>query len=140
MADNRSGEITSITSADLSGLLHSPLGSEIIRPFSQQIFLRHIWIVGTQYSDDPEQIVSDIQIDDRCTFLREPKNVHDEYAILVLDPKERKIGYIPRHDNRVFARLMDAGKLLYGKVSRIRDEEDQNYPYCPVQIAIYMED
>lgn len=28
-----------------------------------------------------------------------------------------KIGYIPRQDNVIFARLMDAGKLLFGKIS-----------------------
>lgn len=28
-----------------------------------------------------------------------------------------KIGYVPQADNVIFARLMDAGKLLFGKIT-----------------------
>ncbi|MFR0795755.1 MAG: HIRAN domain-containing protein [Oscillospiraceae bacterium] len=28
-----------------------------------------------------------------------------------------KIGYVPKQDNVIFARLMDAGKLLFGKIT-----------------------
>ncbi|MBO4750863.1 MAG: hypothetical protein J5546_11160 [Lachnospiraceae bacterium] len=34
-----------------------------------------------------------------------------------VEEKEDKLGYVPEKDNVVFARLMDAGKLLIGKVT-----------------------
>ena len=28
----------------------------------------------------------------------------------------RKLGYVPREDNKIAARLMDAGKILFGRI------------------------
>ena len=50
-------------------------------------------------------------------FFREPDNPHDERAIVVRTRSGAKIGYILRDDNAIFSRLMDAGKLLFGRVS-----------------------
>ena len=54
---------------------------------------------------------------DRLTFIREPGNPYDENAIRIQNQDGVKLGYVPKKDNIVFARLMDAGKLLFGKVS-----------------------
>ncbi|WP_301097596.1 HIRAN domain-containing protein [Faecalibaculum rodentium] len=43
-------------------------------------------------------------------------NPWDEHAILLRDSQRRKCGYIPANENVIFARLMDAGKLLKAKV------------------------
>lgn len=78
--------------------------------------------------------------------MREPENEYDELAILVKDEKGHKLGYVPRRCNRVPARLMDAGKLLYAVVDDINlnDEEDvdqaSGIPWKLLLIAIYMED
>ena len=77
---------------------------------------------------------------DRITLLREPQNEHDELAILVKDEKKHKLGYIPRSDNHVMARLMDAGKLLYGIITELRGPEDDQFPWRAITIAVYMED
>ena len=45
-----------------------------------------------------------------------------------------KIGYVPKADNIVFSRLMDAGKLLYGKV--ISKEILDNW--IKINIEIYL--
>ena len=73
-------------------------------------------------------------------MLREPKNGHDELAILVKDEKKHKLGYIPRSDNHVMARLMDAGKLLYGIITELRGPEYDQFPWRAITIAVYMED
>ena len=73
-------------------------------------------------------------------LLRKPKNEHDELTILVKDERKHKLGYVPRARNHVMARLMDAGKLLYGVVTDIGDPDDSNFPWRALTIAIYMED
>ena len=81
--------------------------------------------------------------------MREPANPYDEYAIRIeidtdgipgydlsqLDP-DLKLGYVPRSINKPFARLMDAGKLLYGVV---RDKQLIT-GYHKIIVKIYMRD
>lgn len=50
---------------------------------------------------------------------REPDNVYDRYAIELFTVKGEKIGYIPRKENKIFARLMDGGKMLSAKVRTV---------------------
>ncbi|MFR7871189.1 MAG: HIRAN domain-containing protein, partial [Fenollaria timonensis] len=63
-------------------------------------------------------------------------NKHDELAIRVETEKEDKLGYVPREDNIVFARLMDAGKELYAKVKTKEIVE----AWVRVEIDIYLKD
>ena len=72
-------------------------------------------IAGTTYINI-EEIEPDLNVDDLLVFKRESENKFDKLAILIFDKKERKIGYVPRHKNEILARLMDAGKLIFGKV------------------------
>ncbi|WP_051207416.1 HIRAN domain-containing protein [Butyrivibrio sp. AE3006] len=59
-----------------------------------------------------------------------------ENAILVLNHEKKKLGYVPMKDNVVFARLMDAGKLLKAKVTDI----DKMDSWTQISIAIYLTD
>ncbi len=138
----KKNEIASITSSELAGLIFSPFGSEVSKPFSRQIFLTHMYLNGSNHVDDIEEYIEGLSIGDRVQMLREPKNEYDEYAVVVRDMDGNKLGYIPRNNNHIVARLMDAGKLLYGIVTNIRDMDDMEYysQYRPIQIAIYMED
>ena len=85
-------------------------------PFVREIFLLDCMVAGTGYVDDIEAKTASLSAGSVVGLLREPGNRYDPQAILVLNAKGEKIGYIPRDDNPVLARLMDAGKLLYGKV------------------------
>lgn len=42
---------------------------------------------------------------------------------MVLNAEKKKLGYVPEKDNIVFARLMDAEKLLIAKISKITRKE-----------------
>ncbi len=88
---------------------------ELPSPFSREIFLIDVHIAGTSYIDlseiEPELLPGEI------IFLkRETENKYDNLAIIILDKKGRKIGYVPRDKNEVLARLMDAGKMIFGKI------------------------
>jgi hypothetical protein len=52
-------------------------------------------------------------------LLQREENKFDNNAILVMTEGKAKLGYIPENDNLIFARLMDAGKLLCGRIKNI---------------------
>lgn len=104
------------------------------KPFEQDIFLFQTHIAGTTYIDDREAIEKNLQIDDKLNFYREPNNPYDSGAIVIKTNDNLKIGYVPKKDNIVFSRLMDAGKLLYGKVKSIEKIDD----WLKVIIDIYL--
>ena len=46
-------------------------------------------------------------------------NKFDSNAIMIFTEAKRKLGYVPEKDNLIFARLMDAGKILKAKITDI---------------------
>lgn len=118
------GGLTSISNNDLSALLGGNGLDNLPKPFAHDIFLTHFHIAGSIYREHIDLIVKDLQEGQIVSFLREPDNAYDTLAILVLDRQKRKIGYMPRQINHIPARLMDAGKLLYGKVDSAPSARD----------------
>ncbi|MBQ1925535.1 MAG: restriction endonuclease, partial [Proteobacteria bacterium] len=45
-----------------------------------------------------------------------------------------KIGYVPKRDNVVFSRLMDAGKILFGQITH----KEWRNRWLKVSIKIYL--
>ena len=72
---------------------------------------------------------------DKLTLQRE-ENKFDDNAIVILNEKKEKIGYIPEKDNIIFARLMDAGELIIAKVTDI----DSKGSFTQIGIGIYLID
>lgn len=104
---------------DLVGLLHGKGGQLTIpKPFEKDIFLFDTYVAGTTHVEGIEELAEHLNIDDRLDFFREPDNPYDKKAIVIKTVNGVKIGYVPKADNVVFSRLMDAGKLLFGKISR----------------------
>jgi len=122
--------IISIINAQKSGL-------DIGKPFSRQIYLISARIAGSFYVNDIEELVENIDIGSKLKFVREPDNEYDKLAILVKDPEGNKLGYVPREDNSILARLMDAGKWIYGTVKKIDKSDDS---YIDIKMEIYMDD
>jgi hypothetical protein len=110
-----------LISADGNGIInlfHSGNGElSMPKPFERDIFLFDTVVAGTSYIEGIEDLEPYLNIDECLDFFREPDNPYDEQAIAVKTKSGTKIGYVPRKDNAIFARLMDAGKLLFGKIS-----------------------
>ena len=68
--------------------------------------------------------------------LKHEENKFDDMAILVLNDAGQKMGYVPEKDNVVFARLLDAGKLLKAKVTGV----EQKSSFHMIRIGIYLVD
>ena len=118
-------------------LLHGGGGDLVIpKPFNRQIFLFETHIAGTSHIENMDELAGKIEIGTKVSFYREATNEYDPKAIKVELDDGSKIGYIPKADNPVFARLMDAGKLLFGKVKE--KEKKGNWHY--ISIYIYLDD
>ena len=106
----------------------------VIKPLSQEIHLFDSYVAGTTYLND-KTALEEIKVGDTLTLQRED-NKFDSNAILVLNSDKKKLGYVPEKDNIIFARLMDAGKLLVAKITKI----SQKGTYTQISIGIYLVD
>ena len=107
---------------------------DVINPLKQEIHLFDTYIAGTSYIEN-KQLFEDLKENEELILIRE-NNKFDEKAILVNNIKKQKLGYIPEKDNAVFSRLLDAGKLLKGKI-RIVEKKGTMYK---VSIGIFLYD
>ena len=112
------GDLMNAGGSSLVSLLHGKNGEIAVpKPFEKDIFLFDTYVAGTTHVEGIEELEPHLHIDDRLEFFREPDNPHDEQAIVIKTVDGVKIGYVPKQDNVIFARLMDAGKLLFGKIT-----------------------
>lgn len=128
-----SNEITIKQDELLTAIEETSLG-ELIKPLVTEIHLFDTFIAGTSYLED-SSVLDEIATGDKLRLRRED-NKFDEKAILVLDEKGRKLGYIPQKDNLIFSRLMDAGKLLMAKIFDI----EMQGSFTRISIGIYLVD
>lgn len=128
-----SNEIT-VEKKELIAAIENASVSELIKPLVTEIHLFDTHIAGTMHLADASPLES-LSVGEKVSLRRED-NKFDDKAILVLDPDKRKLGYIPEKDNLVFSRLMDAGKLLIGKITSI----EQIGSFKKISIGIYLVD
>lgn len=107
---------------------------EMLNPLIREIHLFDTYVAGTTHLED-NSVLDEIKIDDELTLQRE-NNKFDQNAILLHTEQGKKLGYIPEKDNLVFARLMDAGKLL---IARIKSHELKG-SFHQITIGIYLVD
>ena len=124
--------VTSETALALSEQLKT---EEILKPLQKEILLFETYIAGTMYIED-ESLIDALNLGEKLTLKREPQNAFDEKAIRVDNKDGKKLGYVPEKDNLVFSRLMDAGKMLYAEVVKVREK----IGYTQVDIEIYLMD
>ena len=121
-------------------------------PFERDIFLFGTEVAGTYYSENIEELYNSLNEGDLLALIREPDNPYDKYAIRIetsdshligYHPSEAfpphdssKLGYIPRVNNKIIARLMDAGKMLYGVVR----SKEMCGDYRRILVKIYMKE
>ena len=108
---------------------------KLLKPLKQEILLYDTYVAGTGYIND-KSILDELKNGDVLWLQREPDNKFDEKAILVLDGKKRKIGYVPESDNTVFSRLMDAGKYLTAKIVKMETKGS----FRQINISIFLVD
>ena len=87
-------------------------------PKSQgDIYLCECTLAHTTKIEKVEEVEASLKMGDKMIFYRELEDSSDHFAIRVETVNKIKLGYIPRQSNIVIARLMDAGKMIYGELS-----------------------
>ena len=129
------GDLVRNESNGLIGLMHGKDGGlSIPKPFERDIFLFDTYVAGTTHIEGIEELEPHLNTDDRLEFFREPDNQYDKQAIVIKTADGVKIGYVPQNDNVIFARLMDAGKLLFGKIT----SKEKKGTWVKLGIKVYL--
>ena len=129
-------DIIKIDSNNIIGILNSNNGLNIEKPFSKDIFLIEVHIAGTTHIDNINELEPKLNEGVEVLFFREPTNQYDDKAIVIKDKEGNKLGYVPRAKNEILARLMDAGKLVYGKI-KSKEKIDN---WIKIELEIYLKD
>lgn len=112
-----------VSNTELVSIINDLGITTLIEPLVKEIFLFDTYIAGTSYIEEKE-VFQSLKVNDHLILRRDKENKFDEKAILVLNEKKIKLGFIPRKDNEIFSRLLDAGKLLTGTVKEINLKGD----------------
>ncbi len=128
-------ELMNTGGSGLINLLHGKNGELVMpKPFEKDIFLFDTHIAGTSHIEGIEELEPHLHIGDKLDFFREPDNSYDKQAIMIKTTDGVKIGYVPQDDNLIFARLMDAGKLLFGKITA----KEKVQSWIKIDIKVYL--
>lgn len=137
-----SHELTVVDPHTLAVIQDTPIW-ELFKPLEQEILLDDTKIAGTTHLED--QTPLEQMQPGNWLWMQREDNPADPRAIVLLDAQGRKCGYVPRVHNKIFSRLLDAGKLLKAKVTEIDAHEQQTrrrgkHVYYEVYIEIYLVD
>ena len=128
--------IIKIDDNNIVNILNNKGTLDIGKPFSQEIFLIEVHIAGTTHIDNIDVLEPELTEGVEVQFFREPNNQYDSKALVVKDKEGNKLGYIPKDKNEILSRLMDAGKLLYGKVKTKEKIGD----WVKIEMEVYLKD
>lgn len=121
--------------SDLIRLLRTDSGLQPPEaPYARDIFLLEVLVAGTTHVVGLEELEPFLQPGERLTLIRVPDNPSDPFAIKVYNRDRVKLGYVPREQNLVLARLMDAGKELYA----ILTEKGRRGDWLRLRIQIFL--
>lgn len=107
---------------------------DLIKPLTTEIHLFDSFVAGTTHLKD-QSVLGEISVGSKLTLKRED-NKFDDNAILLFAENGKKVGYVPEKDNIIFARLMDAGKLLSATITAIETKGS----FTQIRIGIYLVD
>lgn len=127
-------ELIQRSGGELVGVIDGGGLGEMLKPLIREIHLFDSYVAGTTHLAD-QSVLTEIKEDDRLRLQRE-ENKFDDNAILLFTESGKKLGYVPEKDNVIFARLMDAGKMLAAKILKI----EKRGTFTQIRIGIYLVD
>ena len=127
-------ELAKTPSGSLLQSLHADLNTPA--PYSSDVLLLQTIIAGTTHVVGIEELEPFLKPGDRLELVRIPDNPSDPNAIKIYTRDRVKLGYVPRKENHILARLMDAGKLLYARILSKQWQGD----WLQIEIEVYLND
>ena len=132
-----SGDLIKLDQGELVSYIHNGNGKlDLPELFKEDVFLFDTYISGINEFADSVGGHALPERGERLNLFREQGNKYDENAVVIKNQRGEIMGYIPRQSNAVFAKLMDAGKELFCKVSAVEHRGE----LLKVRIKIYMND
>jgi len=126
-----------VQNTDFPTLFHIDGGANALpMPFTRKISLLECHVAGTSFRPEIADIEPELQPEVEFRLEREIGNQFDERAIKVYYSEHVHIGYVPRAQNEVLARLLDAGKMLS---ARLVSKEFQEF-WLKLDIEIFLHD
>lgn len=127
-------ELTTNQTGELVLAMEQHAIGDLLQPLIREIHLFDSFVAGTTHLSD-SSVLEEIKVGDQLSLLRE-NNKFDSNAILILTADKKKLGYVPEKDNIIFARLLDAGKMLAAKIKGI----EKKGSFTKIAIGIYLVD
>ncbi len=127
-------ELTEQKTGELVSAIKSQGIGEMLKPLIREIHLFDSYVAGTAHLAD-KSVLDEIKVDDRLSLFRE-ENKFDSNAIIIKTESGEKLGYVPEKDDVIFARLLDAGKMLAAKIRSI----EKLGSFTKISIGIYLVD
>lgn len=127
-------ELTTNQTGELVLAMEQHAIGDLLQPLIREIHLFDTFVAGTTHLSDPS-VLEEIKVGDQLSLHRED-NKFDSNAILILTADKKKLGYVPEKDNIIFARLLDAGKMLAAKIKGI----EKKGSFTKIAIGIYLVD
>ena len=127
-------ELTTNQTGELVLAMEQHAIGDLLQPLIREIHLFDSFVAGTTHLSDTS-VLEEIKVGDQLSLLRE-NNKFDSNAILILTADKKKLGYVPEKDNIIFARLLDAGKMLAAKIKGI----EKKGSFTKIAIGIYLVD
>lgn len=108
--------------------------NEYLKPMSRDILLFTAKIGNTYKLKDKAPLLK-LTIGEKLYFKR-AESKYEDNLIAINNDKGELVGYVPEADSQIFARLMDAGKMLFAVVKSI--SHSVSVPL--IDIEIYLKD
>ena len=90
-------------------------------------------LAGFQYHEG-DLLWSELRTGDPLDLIREPDNSHDPFAVRI-EWRGRKMGYLPRQENRPVAEEMDRGARVEARIARLTRHKN---PWRRLQIEVFV--
>lgn len=90
---------------------------------NSDILLTHIIVAGTTHAERAEEVSWEIEEGDKMTMKRNPRNRYDKNAIGIYY-RNIRIGWVPKSENAILARLMDGDRKLYFLTTSIENQNN----------------
>jgi hypothetical protein len=92
-------------------------------------------VAGFSYYDGPA-LLEQLRPGQPVVLVREPDNPHDPRAIRI-EALGRRVGYVPRTDNRPLARLLEQGAELRARIIRVQPK-GESWDALRVGVSMYL--
>lgn len=108
--------------------------NEYLKPMSRDILL-FTTKIGSTYKLKDKLPLLKLEVGEKLYFKR-AESKYEDNLIAIENAQGAPVGYVPEVDSTVFARLMDAGKMLFAVVKTI--SRSNSVPL--IDIDIYLQD